>query len=65
MILQLTEEDSRRLRERAEAEGTSEDDVALTAIRQYLGSKTPAGSAGDNVAKVKDHYASSLRRLGE
>lgn len=65
MILQLTEEDSRRLRERAEVEGTSEDDVALTAIRKYLGTKTPAGSSGDPVTEVKGLYASSLRRLGE
>lgn len=65
MMLQLTEDDTRRLRERAEAEGTSENDVALAAIRQYLGGETPTQPAGDAVNEVKRRYASTFRRLGE
>lgn len=65
MMLQLTEDDTKRLRERAEAEGTSENDVALAAIRHYLGDETPTQPAGESVDAVKQHYASSLKRVGE
>jgi hypothetical protein len=65
MMLQLTEDDTKRLRERAEAEGTSENDVALTAIRKYLGGETPTQATGEAVAEVKRRYASTLKRLGE
>jgi hypothetical protein len=65
MMLQLTKDDTKRLRERAEAEGTSENDVAIAAIRQYLGTETPIVATEDAVAEVKARYASALKRVGE
>jgi len=65
MTLHLTEDETRRLRDRAEAEGTSEQDVALAAIRHYLEGETRTDAGRDAVAEVKLHYASSLKRLGE
>lgn len=65
IILQLTDDVTIRLRQRAEAEGTSENDVALKAIQQYLADETSVQAPETAVEQVKDHYASSFKRLGE
>lgn len=65
MILQLTDDVTIRLRQRAEAEGTSENDVALKAIQQYLADETSVQAPEAAVEQVKTHYASSFKRLGE
>lgn len=65
MTLRLNEDDSQRLHERAEAEGTSKHAVVLKALQQYLDAETPADSVGGAVAEVKRRYASTLKRIGE
>lgn len=65
MTLRLNEDDSRRLRECAEAEGTSEHDVVLRALQQYLNAKAPADEVPNPVAEVKSRFASSFNRLDE
>jgi predicted transcriptional regulator len=65
MTLRLSEDDARRLRERAEADGTSMQDVAITAIRAYLDGRTRAELIDDALADTLERYGTTLKRLGE
>ena len=65
MTLRLTEAETRALRERAEREGRSMQDVARAAVRDYV----ERSSRRELVDQVLDEelarYAEALRRLGE
>lgn len=65
MTLRLTEAESQALRERAEREGRSMQEVARAAVRDYV----ERSSRRELVDRVLDEelpkYAEALRRLGE
>ena len=65
MTLRLSEEDSARLKARAESEGVSMQEVALTALRQYLDGATRAKLIDEALQDTLGRYATTLRRLGE
>lgn len=65
MTLRLDDEDSKRLRERAEADGTSMQDVAVTAIRNHLDGKSRADLIHAALNDTLVRYESTLKRLGE
>ncbi|MGZ5367210.1 hypothetical protein [Aeromicrobium sp.] len=65
MTLRISEEETKRLRERAEAEGTSMQDIALTAIRDFLDGKTRADLVFEALNDTMIRYESTLKRLGE
>jgi predicted transcriptional regulator len=65
MTLRLSDEDSRRLRQRAEADGTSMQDVAVTAIHAYLDGRSRAELIDDALADTLQRYGTTLKRLGE
>jgi predicted transcriptional regulator len=65
MTLRLNDEQTQALRERAEHEGASMQDVAVRAVIEYI----ERHSRRDLIDKVLDEelprYAEALRRLGE
>ncbi len=65
MTLRLNDDDTKRLRERADADGTSMQDVALTAIRNHLDGMTRADLVHDALNDTLIRYESTLKRLGE
>ncbi|MGZ5368591.1 MAG: hypothetical protein ACXWDC_00245 [Aeromicrobium sp.] len=65
MTLRISEEETKRLRERAESEGTSMQDIALTAIRDFLDGKTRADLVFEALNDTMIRYESTLKRLGE
>lgn len=65
MTLRISEDETKRLRERADAEGTSMQDVALTAIRNYLDGKSRADMIHAALDDTMIRYDSTLKRLGE
>ncbi|KHL16458.1 ribbon-helix-helix CopG family protein [Mumia flava] len=65
MTLRLSDEDMQRLRARAEAEGTSMQDVAQRAIAQFLDGATRASLIEAALADTLERYPETLRRLGE
>ncbi|MGZ5408847.1 MAG: hypothetical protein ACXWDJ_02480 [Aeromicrobium sp.] len=65
MTLRISEEETTRLRERAESEGTSMQDIALTAIRDFLDGKTRADLVFEALNDTMIRYESTLKRLGE
>jgi plasmid stability protein len=65
MTLRLTDEQTAALRARAEREGRSMQQVALTALDDYL-LRTEDDELTDRLAKQgAQRYAELLRRLGE
>jgi predicted transcriptional regulator len=65
MTLRLSDDDARRLRERAEADGKSMQDVAVTAIQAYLDGRTRAELIDEALADTLERYGTTLKRLGE
>jgi predicted transcriptional regulator len=65
MTLRLSDENARRLRERAEADGTSMQDVATTAIEAYLDGRGRAEVIDAALADTLARYGTTLKRLGE
>lgn len=65
MTLRISEKETKRLRERAEAERTSMQDIALTAIRDFLDGKTRADLVFEALNDTMIRYESTLKRLGE
>ncbi len=65
MTLRLSDENARRLRERAEADGTSMQDVATVAIEAYLDGRGRAEVVDAALANTLARYSTTLRRLGE
>lgn len=65
MTLRLTDAETDALRARAEREGRSMQDVARTAVREYV-ERTSRRELLDRVLDEElPHYAEALRRLGE
>jgi len=65
MTLRLTDDEAAALRERAEREGRSMQDVARTAVREYI-DRTSRRELLDAVLDEElPRYAEALRRLGE
>lgn len=65
MTLRLTDEDTARLRARAERDGTSMQESALRAIRLYLDSQDRAVAIDGALTDLMGRYPETLRRLGE
>ncbi len=65
MTLRLTEEQTQTLRQRAEKEGRSMQQVALTAVDEYL-LRVEDDELTDRLAeRGAERFAELLRRLGE
>jgi predicted transcriptional regulator len=65
MTLRLSDEQTAALRERAEVEHRSMQQVVLTAVDEYLARTSRAERIKQVSAKYADRYGDLLRRLGE
>ena len=64
MTLRLTDEEQRLLRERAAAEGTSMQDLARRAIREYVARSEHRSRVAMAADLITDVHADALDRLG-
>ena len=65
MTLRLTDEETEALRQRAQREGRSMQDVARAAVRDYI-DRTSSRELLDQVLDEElPRYAEALKRLGE
>ena len=64
MTLRLTDEESAALRDQAELEGRSMQDVARGAVREYVTRRGTARLVDDELQYVVTTYAEALDRLG-
>ncbi|MFM8972614.1 MAG: hypothetical protein ACKOOG_08235 [Actinomycetota bacterium] len=65
MTLRLTAEEQAALRARAEAEGISMQEAARRAVREFVLKADHRDRVSAAAARVMDHHADALRRLGE
>lgn len=65
MTLRLSDEESAALRQRAEAEGRSMQEVARAAVREYVQARDQAARIDSILDEQLPRYADALRRLGE
>ena len=65
MTLRLSEDETRQLRDRAEREGRSKQDVAKSAIRDYIDRADRRESLEEVLATELPRYADALERLGQ
>ena len=65
MTLRLTDEEQEALRQRAEVEGISMQEAARRAVREFVARGQHRDRVGAAAAKIMDHHADALRRLGE
>ena len=65
MTLRLSDEESAALRQRAEAEGRSMQEVARAAVREYVQARDQAARIDAILDGQLPRYADALRRLGE
>ena len=65
MTLRLTDEESDALRRRARREGRSMQDVARSAIRDYIDRTSRRELLTEVLDEELPRYAEALRRLGE
>ena len=65
MTLRLTDEESDALRRRAHHEGRSMQDVARSAIRDYIDRTSRRELLTEVLDEELPRYAEALRRLGE
>jgi len=65
MTLRLTEAETQALRERAEREGRSMQDVARAAVRDYVERSSRRELLDQVLDEELPRYAEALRRLGE
>ena len=65
MTLRLTDEETEALREQAEIESRSMQDVARAAVREYVTRRGTARLVDDELQYVVTTYAEALRRLGD
>lgn len=65
MTLRLTDDEADALREEAEREGRSMQDVARAAVREYVARRGHDRLVDDALQRVVTRYAGALRRLGE
>jgi Ribbon-helix-helix protein, copG family len=64
MTLRLTDEESAALRDEAEREGRSMQEVARAAVREYVTRRGTARLVDDELQYVVTTYAEALDRLG-
>jgi plasmid stability protein len=65
MTLRLTDDEADALRLRAEREGRSMQDVARTAVREYIDRTSRRELLDEVLDDELPRYAEALRRLGE
>ncbi|MCA1712153.1 MAG: ribbon-helix-helix protein, CopG family [Actinobacteria bacterium] len=65
MTLRLTEDEARALREQAEAEGRSMQDVARAAVREYVERRAKRTRLDEVLDSELPRYADALERLGQ
>lgn len=65
MTLRLNEQQAAALRRRAEAEGRSMQQIARSALDEYLIRTGDDELTGELAARGADRFADLLRRLGE
>jgi plasmid stability protein len=65
MTLRLTDEESEALRVRAAREGRSMQDVARTAVRDYIDRTSRRELVDEVLDEQLPRYAEALRRLGQ
>lgn len=65
MTLRLTDEETDALRLRAKREGRSMQDVARTAVRDYIERSSTQELIDDVLDTELPRFAEALRRLGE
>lgn len=65
MTLRLTDAETEALRERAEFESRSMQDVARSAIRDYIETRSRRDLLDSVLDTELPRYAEALRRLGE
>ena len=65
MTLRLTDEEADALRRRAAREGRSMQDVARTAVREYIDRASGRELLDEILDEELPRYAEALRRLGE
>jgi len=65
MTLRLTDEEANALRQQAQIEERSMQEVARQAIRQYIDQRSRADRLSAVLDRELPRYADALRRLGE
>ncbi len=65
MTLRLTDDEAHALRERAKREGRSMQDVARSAVREYIDRSSRSELLDQVLDEELPRYAEALRRLGE
>jgi predicted transcriptional regulator len=65
MTLRLTDDETKALRERANREGRSMQDVARAAVREYIDRTSTRELVDDVLDEQLPRYAEALRRLRE
>ena len=65
MTLRLTEDEQNALRERAAFEGTSMQEVARRAVREYIAKADHRDRVAAAAEFITQRYAVALHRLGE
>lgn len=65
MTLRLTDDETDALRRRASLEGRSMQDVARTAVREYIERSSRRQLIDEVLDEQLPRYAEALRRLGE
>jgi hypothetical protein len=65
MTLRLTEPDAEALRRQAAHEGRSMQEIAVTAVREYIERHSRADLLEQVLDEELPRYADALRRLGE
>jgi predicted transcriptional regulator len=65
MTLRLTEDEADALRRRAEREGRSMQEVARSAVRDYIERTSHRELLDEVIDEELPRYAEALRRLGE
>jgi hypothetical protein len=65
MTLRLTDEEAQALRDRAEREGRSMQEVARAAVRDYIERTSQRELLDQVLDRELPRYAEALRRLGE
>ena len=65
MTLRLTEEEQDALRERAALEGTSMQDAARRAVREYIAKADHRDRVAAAAELITQRHAVALQRLGE
>jgi len=65
MTLRLTDDEADALRQRAQREGRSMQDVARAAVREYIDRTSRRELLDEVLDEELPRYAEALRRLGE